>query len=184
MGCSWTRLLVDSLLRSASVGRERPTATPAAALPLIKLRESASKSDQKLDDSTRGVAAQRKAGRRRQGPARHAGPLARRRDGTGGESERRRHGIADSSAAVLPAHGKRPCCRHLFREYQACMGASADPLPVPSCGVAFRPERCRRITSCALHLQQCQQDSGNAKTSTFSVEMFAFRKKKGKSSQA
>ena len=140
---------MDSLLRSASVGRERPTATPAAALPLIKLRESASKSDQKLDDSTRGVAAQRKAGRRRQGPARHAGPLARRRDGTGGESERRRHGIADSSAAVLPAHGKRPCCRHLFREYQACMGASADPLPVPSCGVAFRPERCRRIT-CAL----------------------------------
>ena len=35
--------------------------------------------------------------------------------------------------------------------------ASADPLPVPSCGVAFRPERCRR-TTCAL--QQCQQPAG------------------------
>ena len=127
---SWTPLL----LRSATVGRERPTATPPPAL--IKLRQSASKSK-----------ARRQGGRRRQGPAGHAG----RGFGAGTEENRsdgeRRHGIADSAAAVLLGHGKRPCYRHHFREYQGCMGQRRSP--VPSCGVAFRPERCRRIT-CAL----------------------------------
>jgi hypothetical protein len=110
-----------ALAAAVGVGRQRPTATPPA--PLIKPRESASKSK---SSTTARVAWLRGAGRTATsgiGPARHAGrrhddatpprPLVRRRDG--GESERRRHGIADSSAAVLPAHGKRQVPREGMR---------------------------------------------------------------------
>ena len=135
---------MGSLLRSASVGRERSTATPPAAL--IKLRESASKSKARRQGGPRTATSGTSWPRR---------PRVRRRDG--GESERRRH-----TGSQIP---QPPCYRRpgsgratvTFSGSTKPVWASADPLPVPSCGVAFRPERCRRIT-CAL--QQCQQPAG------------------------
>jgi len=88
---------VGSLLRSASVGRERSTATPPAAL--IKLRESASKSK-----------ARRQGGRRRQGPAGHAGrgfgagtEENRSDDNTRDRRFRSRRATGAREAAVLPS---------------------------------------------------------------------------------
>ena len=129
---SWTPLL----LRSATVGRERPTATPPAAL--IKLRESASKLKARRQGGPRTATSGTSWPRR---------PRVRRRDG--GESERRRH---TGSQIPQPPCYRRPGSGRATVTFSGSTNpvwASADPLPVPSCGVAFRPERCRRIT-CAL----------------------------------
>ena len=74
-------------------------------------------------------------------------PRVRRRDG--GESERRQH--TGSQIPQPPCYwgtGSGRATVTISGSTKA-VWASADPLLVPSCGVAFRPERFRRIT-CAL----------------------------------